>query len=301
MNASKEYFDREGYYEISLPTEEEIAASVQDFFTPPVITTQDDTILPEPAAFATLTVTDLRGTAVDVVDSTGRVGQGAFAALWLDRQGAEVTSIPTGDAPITGMGMVQYPGSRLEAAQAVAQALGIQQVDKSADVDRVTVVLGEDYAIHGYTVAGGISEPVRLSSWQSLQKEAGISLMAPTFMPATFSYNFDHSYALDTGDGVTKPAVRVGYRYKGEDLYAGVSATTWIGAPLAARGIQVGAAGITYTVVGAMNKPDLVWWFRDGVLYWVSNTIFGDLSREQLLAIAISTVPVPVEAEGTAQ
>jgi len=46
-------------------------------------------------------------------------------------------------------------------------------------------------------------------------------------------------------------------------------------------------------VVGAGNKPDHVWWVKDGVLYWVSNTIFADLTREQLLAIAISTVPVP--------
>ena len=58
-------------------------------------------------------------------------------------------------------------------------------------------------------------------------------------------------------------------------------------------GVEVESNGIVFTVVGAGNKPDHVWWVKDGVLYWVSNTIFADLTREQLLAIAISTVPVP--------
>ena len=84
----------------------------------------------------------------------------------------------------------------------------------------------------------------------------------------------------------------MGYQYKGQDLDAGVSATTWTDAPLAGVGIKVETGGVTYTMVGATNKPDLVWWVKDGVLYWVSNTIMADVSREQLLAIAISTVPV---------
>ena len=51
--------------------------------------------------------------------------------------------------------------------------------------------------------------------------------------------------------------------------------------------------GVSYTVVGTSTKVDHVWWIRDGVLCWVTNTLFADLDREELLAVAMSTVPVP--------
>lgn len=278
-----------------LPSDEQIAAAVQDFLTPPVRTADSTgTAAESPASQpeAVLTPADLRGTDVDVVNGTGRVGQGALVALWLGRQGAGVSGISTADETFSGAGVVKYPGGRITAAQSVAQALGIQQVDRSPDVLRVTVVLGDAYNIGGDQPAGVSAEALRLSTWQRLQEESGISLMAPSYMPSGFSYSFDRSYDLDTGGG-SKPAVRMGFRYKSEDLYAGVSATMWTDAPLASPGAEVESGGIVYTVVGASNKPDHVWWVKDGVLYWVSNTLFADLSREQLLAIAISAVPVP--------
>ncbi len=84
-----------------------------------------------------------------MVNATGRAGQGALAGLWLERQGAALGALTTDELPVAGSGIVEYPGARLEAAQSVAQALGIQRVEKSSDVDRVTVVLGEGYAIAG--------------------------------------------------------------------------------------------------------------------------------------------------------
>lgn len=277
-----------------LPTDESLAASVEDFFTPPAkIATAGGGAEPAaPSVTATLTRVDLAGVAVDVVNATGRSGQGALAGLWLERQGASLGTLTTSDSPVSGTGVVEYPGARLEAAQSVALALGIQRVEKNAGVDRVTVILGEGYAVAGDALGGIPAEVLRLTSWQALQARAGITLMAPSYMPSDYRYSFERSYDLDTGDG-TEPAVRVGYRYKSEDLYAGVSATTWTDAPLAGPGVELQVGGVTYTVVGAVNKPDHVWWTRDGVLYWVSNTIFADLSREQLLAIAISTVAVP--------
>lgn len=276
-----------------LPTDEELAVAIADFYTPPAkITRIDPGESKEPAATVVLTPADLRRVPVDVVNSTSRVGQGAMAGLWLERQGASLGRITTGELPVSGKGLVQYPGSRLEAAQSVAQALGIQEVEKNSSVDRVTVILGTDYAIAGDKLAGVASTPLRLSAWQALQKESGLALMAPSFMPSDFSYSFDRSYDLETGDDA-EPAVRVGYRYKSRDLYAGVSATAWKDAPLAGSGVELKAGGITYTVVGAANKPDHVWWIEGNVLYWASNTLFGDLSREELLAVALSAVVVP--------
>jgi polyisoprenyl-teichoic acid--peptidoglycan teichoic acid transferase len=279
-----------------LPSDQQVAAAVQDFFTPPVQTADkaqaSSNTSTGPLTQATLTQADLGGSSLDVVNASGRAGQGAIAALWLRGQGASIVGISTAEAKVSGQGVVKYPGSRGDAAQNVAQALSIQQLEKSSDVDRVTVILGDTYSITTAQLAGISSDAERLASWRALQHQSGIALMAPSYVPSDFSYSFDRSYDLTVGSG-SKPAVRVGYRFKGEDLYAGVSATTWTDAPLKSPGVEVQGDGVIYTVVGATNKPDHVWWVKDKVLYWVSNTIFGDLTREQLLAIAISTVSVP--------
>ncbi len=281
-----------------LPSEKDLAAAVEDFFTPPAEAVAidgdaDPVNAGVSSSTAVLTPADLGGIAVDVVNSTGRVGQGAIVGVWLAHQEASVGEIATGEERVAGAGVVEYPGSRNEErARAVAQALGIYQVKRSSDVSRVTVVLGETYALTGGELAETSSVPSRLSTWRDLESESGIALLAPTYMPSAFSYSFKRVYDLETGGG-KGPAVRVGYRYGSKDLYAGVSATTWTDAPLAGPGVEVKVDGVVYTAVGASNKPDHVWWEEDGVLYWVSNTIFSDLSREQLLAVAISAVAVP--------
>ena len=55
------------------------------------------------------------------------------------------------------------------------------------------------------------------------------------------------------------------------------------------------AGGVTYTVVGTDKKVDHVWWKTDGVLYWVSNTLFHLLSESELLAVAQSMVYIPAD------
>jgi LCP family protein required for cell wall assembly len=272
-----------------LPTPEELAAAREDFFTPPAKTNESSNTaaLESPAAPATLTPADLKGISVDLVNATGRSGQAAFAGVWLLRQGATIGDLTTGELPVTGTGVVEYSGSRQESAQRVAQALGIARVEKSSSIVGVRVILGESYGITGAQLAGTTAPALRLAATEPASSQAGLALM-----PSVFTYSFDRAYEIDTHDG-NKPAVRVGYRYKGEDLYAGVSATTWTDAPLASPGVKVEGDGVTYSVVGASNKTDIVWWVKDGVLYWVSNTIFADLTREQMIAIAVSCVAVP--------
>jgi len=257
-----------------LPSDQQIADSVKDFFTPPTpaqATTNAGSSGSSSSAgtVAALTPTDLSGITLDVVNATGRAGQAAMAGIWLDRQGASLEGVSNADAVVNGPAAVKYSGSRGDDAQKVAQALGIQQVEKSPGVSGITVVLGDAYTFDGAKLSGTSASALRLSSWQALQKQAGITLMAPSYVPSDFSYSFDRSYDLNTGNG-TKPAVRVGYRYNTEDLYAGVSASSWTGAPLAGPGVKVQVGDVTYTVVGAVNKPDHVWWVKDGLLYWVS-------------------------------
>ena len=45
--------------------------------------------------------------------------------------------------------------------------------------------------------------------------------------------------------------------------------------------------------MGSNQKVERIWWKADGVLYWVSNTLSHLLSKEEMLAMAESMVPVP--------
>ena len=134
------------------------------------------------------------------------------------------------------------------------------------------------------------------NTWRAAQKNVPFTLEAPSYLPEGFTYSSkmptgSGTYGIKVGDG-TEPAVRMIYRQGKDDLYLGISATTWLDAPLASGGTEVKSNGVTYTIVGSSGKVDHVWWVKDGVLFWVTNTLFGDLDREQLLAVAMSTVPV---------
>jgi hypothetical protein len=72
----------------------------------------------------------------------------------------------------------------------------------------------------------------------------------------------------------------------------GVTETSGLDAPIASPGAKIVRGGITYNVVGTEGKVDHVWWKKDGVLFWVSNTLSYLLSRNELLGIAESFSPV---------
>jgi len=44
--------------------------------------------------------------------------------------------------------------------------------------------------------------------------------------------------------------------------------------------------------VGTSGKVSHIWWKKDGVLYFVSNTLTYDVSKEDLLKMAVSMAPV---------
>ncbi len=233
-----------------------------------------------------------------MVNATGRVGQGALATAWLMRLGADVLSVTETSDPLEGDAVVTYPQSKAESAAAVARALGIQQSAPSSKSSRITVTLGEAYGVSGDEIpsatattgsAGGILDGAR---WSKLAGQVPFRILAPTFLPGRVTYSFQRSYAIKAGDK-DMPAMRVGYRFGSEDVYMGFSATTWTDAPLASPGYMVkGPGGVIYRLVGSSIKTDHIWWVQDGVLYWVSNTLTFDLSREEMLTAALSALPV---------
>jgi LCP family protein required for cell wall assembly len=132
--------------------------------------------------------------------------------------------------------------------------------------------------------------------WIAAQKGVPFTLEAPRFIPAGFTYAgkmpvADGAYQMQPGDG-SKSAVRMLYRYETADLYLGVTATAWTDAPAAGNGREMESDGVEYTIVGTSGKVDRIWWKKDGVLYFISNTLMYDVSEEDLLKMALSMAPV---------
>jgi hypothetical protein len=79
-----------------------------------------------------------------------------------------------------------------------------------------------------------------------------------------------------------------------QEEYINVTETPWLKAPAASPGKQVTYNGTVFTVVGTAGKVERIWWTRDNVLYWVSNTLARVASEAELLAMAKSMIPIPV-------
>lgn len=277
-----------------LPTEEELANAVADFLSPPDEIPAQATAASGASARpdeVSVSAMSLSGITVDVFNNSGRVGEAALAAVWLQRQGATLNEIrDSRESPITNA-VVTYPPARADAGRRVAQSLGIPDARASDYVDRVTVTLGRTYAFPGGALAAAAGPPPDLAAWRTLAARVDFPVLAPTYIPPSCNYSFQRSYGISVGRD-SKPTYRVGYRFLTEDKYLGISGTTWTDAPLASPGPRVEAAGVTFTAVGTAAKTDRVWWVKDGVLYWVTNTLFHEITREQLLTVAISAVRV---------
>jgi polyisoprenyl-teichoic acid--peptidoglycan teichoic acid transferase len=165
-------------------------------------------------------------------------------------------------------------------SQAVTELLTTDTPPKAASTSQAPI------ASLGTT---GVSD---VALWKALAGAAPFALEAPGYLPAGYAYSdllpqADRQYSIKTGGG-KKPAVHVIYRYLDRDQYLGVSETSWLDAPVAARGTEVLQNGVTYTVVGTVGRADHVWWKKDGVLLWVSNTLSYLVPESELLKMAES-------------
>jgi polyisoprenyl-teichoic acid--peptidoglycan teichoic acid transferase len=278
-----------------LASDKEISSAVEAFLTPPQTADKEpassgDQV--EPPA-ATLKVVELTGASVDLINRSSRTGQAALAAVWLSRLGAAVKSARDTTKHALEGTEVAYPWGGQAEAQMVAEALGIETLREVPSLDRVTVTLGMSYALSAEQLAAEIARPSPdTDRWSGFAREVAFPLMAPSYIPASCTYSYYRAYDISVGNG-SKPALKVGYRYGVEDQYLSVNAADWLDAPLASAGEEVQGNGVVFTVVGTSAKPERVWWKKDGVLYWVSNTLLYELSKEDLLAVALSVVSVP--------
>lgn len=260
-----------------------------------------------PQTTTTVPTADLSGQAIDIVDGSGQAMLGQSVADWLKTMNADVGSVT--QAPTeSAHSFVQYPDGRAEVARTVQRLVNGQYIEKSSTITDVTVTLGRDFHLPASAVsAGGQQQPTpdtipNASEWKALASMIAYPLQAPGFIPTDFAYadrmpQKGPTYNIDTGGGNTKPALRMMYRYEPggnkTDLYLGLTETTWVNAPIASKGQEVTIGDVTLTVVGTDQSVDHVWWKKEGVLYFLSNTLMHTLGRSDMLKMAESMIAIP--------
>jgi len=250
---------------------------------------------------SSVVVPDLGDVEVDVLNANGRVGEAAAAGEFLGSLGATVVTV--GNAGRTAAETsVEYPSGMSDEAEDMAAVLKAGSVERNTSLERVTVVLGEDFVLPSdYALPPSPDNIPAAGGWKKIAQMVPYAVRAPAYLPEGYFFvermpPQGATYGIKVGGG-TKPAFKMLYRLKQHgqwtDQYMGITETTWLDAPAAGDGREVRDDGVTYTVVGSRDKVERVWWKADGVLYWVSNTLSHLLSEQELLALARSMIHIP--------
>jgi hypothetical protein len=175
------------------------------------------------------------------------------------------------------------------------EVTGTTEGETHADTTTSTAGQGSDF----------ITDPDKIAdskAWHDVASKAPFKVLAPGYLPEGYDLVDQYppkgfrSYDIRVGDEVEKAQKFVYQLTKnGEpvDQYMGIMETTWLEAPAASPGREVEVNGTVYTVVGTSKSIDHVWWIKDGVLYWVSNTLSYLLHSSELLKVAESMIEVP--------
>ena len=295
-----------------LVDEDAIVDAVTAFLTPPRATQAagdngavTGTTVPDAgSSSAGVAEVDLSGMEVDVLNANGRAGEAAAAGEWLGSLGATVYTVANADTSVQETTSVEYPSGLSAEAREVAKVFGAESVSRNSSVDHVTVILGGDFWLPAeYALPPNPSNIPDAGGWKTIAQTVPFAVQAPAYLPRGYRFvermpPTGATYDIDTGGG-TKPAFKMLYRLieDGEytDQYMGITETTWLDAPAAGKGVEVRNGGTTFTIVGTNEKVERIWWKADGVLYWVSNTLSYLLSKEELLAVAQSMLPISPE------
>ena len=236
---------------------------------------------------------DLTGITVNVFNGNGRSGEAAAAGTWLESMGATIGRVGDAASRDNARSTVLYPPERLAAAQMVGKALGLTRLSEDSASGEIAVVAGADFVLPPeFRAAPTVDSVPYADRWKTFAAKAPFPLMAPALVPEGFKYRDGRLYDIET-EGGSFPALKVMFRYGSEDQYLGIMETTFVDAPAAAPGEEVTQDGTVFTVVGSDGRVDRVWWKKDGVVYWVANTLGYHLDRSGLLSVATSMVRMP--------
>ena len=278
-----------------------LADAVTSFLTLPGMTPSTQ----EPPSGTTTTTeapVDLSGIEVDILNGNGIEGEAAAAGNWLADMGATLGT--TGNAGKSySQTVVEYGAGMSSKAKKVAAAVGADTA-WSDSVQRVTLVLGGDFSLpQKYALPPNPNTISAAGGWKAIAESVPFAVEGPAYIPKGYYFvektpPKQPTYGIKVGGG-TQPAFKMLYRLKDHgswtDQYLGIMETSWLDAPAASKGREVDQNGTVYTVVGTGDNVDRVWWKADGALYWISNTLFHELSEKELLAMAESMVLIPTQ------
>ncbi len=289
--------------------EDALARAVGDFITLPG-TVATDTTAESVSSTTTTTAeidTDLSGLKVDVLNANGRVGEAAAAGEWLSSLGATVVTTGNYSEGSRSSTAVRYPSGLSAEAEQVAEIVGAESVKRDSSLERVTVILGDDFALpHEFALPPNPATISGAGGWKKIAQNVPFAVQGPAYIPdgcyfvermppeQTGAYTYDIEV-----DGGSEPAFKMLYRLKENgsyiDQYMGITETAWLDAPAASKGREVMRGGVVFTIVGTSEKVERIWWKSDDTLYWVSNTLSHLLSEDELLAVADSMILIPPE------
>ncbi len=284
-----------------LVSDKALADAVASFLTLPGMTPSTQ----EPPSGTTTTTeapVDLSGVEVDILNGNGIAGEAAAADKWLTDLGATVgTTGNTGKS--SSQTVVEYGSGMSSKAKKLAAAVGVDTA-WSDSVQRVTLVLGQDFSLpQKYALPPDPNTISAAGGWKTIAKSVPFAVEGPAYIPKGYYFvektpPKEPTYGIQVGGG-SKPAFKMLYRLKDRgswtDQYLGIMETSWLDAPAASKGREVNYNGAVFTVVGAGDNVDRVWWKANGTLYWISNTLFRELSGKELLAMAESMVLIPTQ------
>jgi hypothetical protein len=123
---------------------------------------------------------------------------------------------------------------------------------------------------------------------------------APVQLVPGSSYSDDsRAYTIDTYDGEHYPAYKLVFPLESDFAvpeYYGVMGTKWTDAPILENPSETRKVGDReYLLFYEGNQLQVVGWKTKEAAYWVSNTLTGDLTEEQMLAVAESMKPFSPE------
>ena len=146
------------------------------------------------------------------------------------------------------------------------------------------------------------------TAWSTAANNVSFAVEAPTYVAADFKLapkSGTYAYIYDIAVGSTGMPTLVmlyghtGTGYRGnislKEEFINVTATTWVDAPAASKGREIEHDGAIFTVVRNADGVERIWWKRNGMLYWVSNSLNRVASQDELLMMAQSMVSLSGE------
>ena len=244
---------------------------------------------------------------VQVVNGNGRLLDAEKATDQLRARGYDAVSGGNADSFGKPETVVAYADGQREAAKNVAALFGsgavLAALPRSGTPDGldVRVTVGESYdgALVTKKKAKKKSKPAAyvvdttslVGLGKRIQKGTGLKIMVPTRVPTGSELKIVRAYRVNTG-GEGPQALKMVFRIP-QGTYWGYQVLDWADPPLLeGRTGVVKSGGREYsTFYDGKNLMRLAWQ-KDGITYWISNTLDYALSPETMYAIAKSVRPV---------